>query len=76
MNFEVMGGGGSGLIHDWGAFWTVVCLGLVQIAVTYYSSRLSIELLPMHVSDRQRLRHRRVLMGLGLAFVLLTLSLA
>ena len=75
MNYEVNGIHAS-FIHDWAAFWTVVCLGLVQIAVTWYINRLAIESLPAHVSIARRRRHRLVFSILLLVFVALTLSLA
>ena len=75
MNYEVNAIHHS-FIHDWPAFWTVVCLGFIQIAVTWYNNRLAIESLPAHVSDSRRRRHRLVFTLLLLVFVGLTLSLA
>ena len=63
-------------IHDWHAFWTVVCLGLAQIAVTWYNNRLTIESLPAHVPAARRRRHRLVFTFLLLVFVGLTFALA
>ncbi|MBW4039708.1 MAG: hypothetical protein HIU91_12730 [Acidobacteria bacterium] len=66
-------------VHHWTAFLTVVCLGLIQVTVTYYSGTLTIESLPGHVSVERRRRHRRVfglLVGvfIGLTFLLAKLN--
>ncbi len=76
MNPESMAAAQSALIHDWGAFWTVVCLGLVQIAVTWYNTRLSIDALPAHIPDTRRRRHGKVFLLLVVSFIGLTLVLA
>ena len=75
MNYEV-NGIHTALIHDWPAFWTVVCLGLVQIAVTWYNHRLTVDSLPAHVPASRRRQHRFVFTLLLLVFVVLTFSLA
>ena len=63
-------------IHYWGAFWTVVCLGMVQIMLTYLSSNLAIDALPSHIPYRRRQRHRSAFAALLIGFVSLTLVLA
>lgn len=63
-------------VHHWPAFLTVVCLGLIQITVTYYSGTLTIESLPGHVSRERRQRHRRVFGLLVGVFICLTFFLA
>jgi len=63
-------------IHHWTAFFTVVCLGLIQVTVTYYSGTLTIESLPGHVSVERRRRHRRVFGLLVAVFIGLTFLLA
>ncbi len=64
------------LIHYWGAFGIVLCLGVIQILVIYYGSVLTIEALPAHVSDARRQRHKTVYAILLVVFVLLTFALA
>ena len=63
-------------VHHWPAFLTVVCLGLIQIILTYYGSTLTIASLPSHVSELHRLGHRRVFKVLFVTFVALCLLLA
>lgn len=63
-------------IHHRPAFWTVVCLGLIQITLTYYGSRLAIESLPAHVPHSRRRRHRLAFTGLFAGFICLTFLLA
>ena len=63
-------------VHHWPAFWTVVCLGLIQVTVTYYGSTLTIESLPGHVPDTRKRRHKRVFAMLFIVFVGLTFLLA
>ncbi len=75
MNYEI-NSLHTAIIHDWPAFWTVVCLGLVQISVTWYNNHLTIASLPPHVSASRRRRHHLTFSALLLVFVLLTFSLA
>ncbi len=63
-------------VHHWPAFLTVVCLGLIQVTVTYYSGTLAIESLPGHVSAKRRRSHRRVFGLLVAVFIGLTFLLA
>ena len=63
-------------VHHWPAFWTVVCLGLIQVTVTYYGGTLTIESLPGHISDARRRRHKHVFASLFVVFVALTFLLA
>lgn len=64
------------VIHYWPPFWTVVCLGVIQITSTYYSSVLTVESLPSHVPLLRRRKHHRVFASLFVLFVCLTLLLA
>lgn len=66
----------SAPVHHWPAFLTVVCLGAIQILLTYYGSRLTIDSLPMHVTAEARQRHRQVYTVMLIGFICLTLFLA
>lgn len=63
-------------VHYWGAFWTVVSLGIIQILVAYYNTHLTIASLPPDVSRSRRTRYRIVFVSLMLGITLLTLLLA
>lgn len=64
------------VIHFWPPFWTVVCLGIIQITSTYYSSVLTVESLPSHVPLPRRRKHNRVFTSLFTLFIGLTFLLA
>ena len=63
-------------IHNWPAFWTVVCLGTVQVTLTYCSSRLAIETLPVHIAESRRKGYKLTFYTLFVVFVFFTLLLA
>jgi hypothetical protein len=64
------------VVHYWGAFWTVVLLGVIQILLAYYNSHITIEALPESVSSAKRSRYRLVFLVLVLGITALTLLLA
>jgi hypothetical protein len=64
------------VVHYWGAFWTVVLLGVIQILLAYYNSHITIEALPESVSSAKRSRYRIIFLVLVLGITVLTLLLA
>jgi len=64
------------VVHYWGSFWTVVCLGFIQILVAYSNGHLTIESLPMHVTHARRNRYRAIFAGLMFGILCFTLLLA
>ncbi|MBB5066476.1 hypothetical protein [Granulicella mallensis] len=63
-------------VHYWASFWTVVCLGFVQILVAFSNSHLTIESLPMHITHTRRNRYRAIYAALMLGILCFTLLLA